>query len=277
VLDLGSGPGTGLWAAALEFPSLERATALERDLQFIAVAQRLCADGAEWGEPPLLLRNTRWITGDLNAALGDEIDGSFDLVLCSYALNELTAAQRKALLERLWNGVTLTLPAAGAGLIDRAWKGTAGILLLVEPGTKAGFANLNAARSVLLDLGAEIVAPCPHKMGCPMAAGGDWCHFAARLERTAEHRRLKAAELGHEDEKFSYLAVRRPRVDAEVSGEKENPRKEAAARIVRHPCVFSGYAQLALCRQGEITEARVTRSMKDDWRRLKRLGWGGLW
>jgi ribosomal protein RSM22 (predicted rRNA methylase) len=98
-----------------------------------------------------------------------------------------------------------------------------------------------------------------------MASVGDWCHFAARVERTAEHRRLKDATLGHEDEKFSYVAFARPEVQI------------PQARIVRHPKIFSGYAQLALCREGEIANSTVTRSMKEDWRRLKRLGWGDRW
>jgi len=46
---------------------------------------------------------------------------------------------------------------------------------------------------------------------------------------------------------------------------------------VRHPRIFSGYAQLTLCREGRIEPATVTRSQKEDWRRLKRLGWGDRW
>jgi ribosomal protein RSM22 (predicted rRNA methylase) len=49
------------------------------------------------------------------------------------------------------------------------------------------------------------------------------------------------------------------------------------ARIVRHPRIFSGYTQLTLCRDGEIANTTVTRSKKEDWRRLKRLGWGDRW
>ena len=111
-----------------------------------------------------------------------------------------------------------------------------------------------------------------------MAGGSDWCHFAARVERTAEHRRLKDATLGHEDEKFSYVAFTRNAVtrNAPLDPQSENP-SASPARIVRHPRIFSGYTQLTLCAQGEISNTTVTRSMKEDWRRLKRLGWGDRW
>jgi ribosomal protein RSM22 (predicted rRNA methylase) len=117
-----------------------------------------------------------------------------------------------------------------------------------------------------------------------MAAGDDWCHFAARVERTAEHRRLKEATLGHEDEKFCYVAFSRTALSRNALSRNALPHNEApdeaqsaGARIVRHPRIFSGYTQLTLCRQGEIAATTVTRSMKEDWRRLKRLGWGDRW
>jgi ribosomal protein RSM22 (predicted rRNA methylase) len=93
------------------------------------------------------------------------------------------------------------------------------------------------------------------------------------VERTAEHRRLKSAILGHEDEKFSYAAFSRDAICSPTRSDAPNPN----ARIVRHPKVFSGYTQLVLCRDGEIANTTITRSNKEDWRRLKRLGWGDGW
>ncbi|HVJ04106.1 MAG TPA: small ribosomal subunit Rsm22 family protein [Candidatus Saccharimonadales bacterium] len=242
VLDLGSGPGTALWAATQVFPGLQSATAFERDPRLIEIARRLAAQA----EHPML-RDTTWLQGDLNATLPA---GSWDLVICSYALNELPDQQR-------------------AELVRQAWARTAKLLVIIEPGTKPGFANILAARARLLAQGATLAAPCPNALACPMAAGGDWCHFAARVERTAEHRRLKDATLGHEDEKFSYIAFSRDFLS--------NPVQRPSARIVRHPKIFSGYTQLTLCREGEIVNTTITRSKKADWRRLKRLGWGSGW
>jgi ribosomal protein RSM22 (predicted rRNA methylase) len=274
VLDLGSGPGTALWAASEVFPTIASATAVERNPQLIELARRLCAAGGphppssgECGEAvrSKLPANTAWIAADLTTSLPE---GAWDLVLCSYALNELPASRR-------------------AEFIRQAWARTAKLLVIIEPGTMVGFANVLAARTFLLASGAILAAPCPNALACPMSAsasgrranswpvpvpgtaslltGGDWCHFPARVERTSDHRRLKDASLGHEDEKFSYIAFSRGAVPAHD------------ARIVRHPRIFSGYTQLTLCREGELANATVTRSMKEDWRRLKRLGWGDRW
>ncbi len=246
VLDLGSGPGTALWAATQVFPSITSATAFERDPRLIEIARRLTASPETQAEHPAL-RDTTWLQGDLSASLPS---GSWDLVLCSYALNELPEPQR-------------------AELVRQAWSRTAKLLVLIEPGTKPGFANILAARTRLLAQGATLAAPCPGAFTCPMAVSGNWCHFAARVERTADHRRLKDATLGHEDEKFSYVAFHRD--------SPSNPVQRPSARIVRHPKIFSGYTQLTLCREGEIVNTTVTRSKKEDWRRLKRLGWGSGW
>ena len=285
MLDLGSGPGTALWAAAQVFPMLASATAVERDPRLIEIGRRLVhsddrpqqvnsglagdpiaqpqqANSGLAGDPIAAVREAQWLCGDLTSDLPP---GSWDLVVCAYALNEVGERDRSR-------------------LIRQAWARCSKLLVVVEPGTKAGFANVLAVRSQMLDpnkpnaglLGTpesdlevqvpRLVAPCPHSLACPMAAAGDWCHFAARVERTSFHRRLKQAELGHEDEKFSYVAFARglPRRKAE----------RPPARIVRHPRVFSGYAQLTLCTEGKLEQKTVTRSQKEDWRRLKRLGWG---
>lgn len=242
VLDLGSGPGTALWAATQVFPGLHSATAVERDARLIEIAQRLSSHATH-----AALREACWLQGDLTAPLPE---GTWDLVVCSYALNELREAQR-------------------AAFIRQAWERTKKLLVVIEPGTKAGFANILALRTRLLAEGAALAAPCPNALACPMARGEDWCHFPARVERTAEHRRLKQASLGHEDEKFSYAAFSRSTT--------QSPVQRPNARIARHPKVFSGYTQLTLCREGEIAQTTITRSKKEDWRRLKHLGWGDGW
>lgn len=242
VLDLGSGPGTALWAATQVFPELGSATAVERDSKLIEIARRLSAEATQ-----AALREATWLQGDITAAIPE---GAWDLVVCAYTLNELREAQRAAFLRTAW---------------ERSRK----LLVVVEPGTKAGFANILSVRTRLLAEGANLVAPCPNPLACPMARGDDWCHFAARVERTAEHRRLKGATLGHEDEKFSYAAFYREPAQSEG--------QSAQARIVRHPRIFSGYTQLTLCREGEIAETTITRSKKEEWRKLKRLGWGDAW
>jgi ribosomal protein RSM22 (predicted rRNA methylase) len=238
MLDLGSGPGTAAWAAVELFPDVRQLRLVERDGGLIGLGRQLCATS----DSPAL-RQAEWIHSDLN---GKFAEGAFDLVVASYSLGELTAAQRSLCLRQ-------------------AWQRTRKLLVLVEPGTRAGFGCIHQARSELIALGATVVAPCPHRLACPMAVAGDWCHFAARVERTAVHRRIKGGELGHEDEKFSYLAA---------TPLKANPVEQ---RIVRHPVYHSGFVELQLCSADGIGKRTIGKSKKADYRAARRAAWGDSW
>jgi len=67
------------------------------------------------------------------------------------------------------------------------------MLLIVEPGTPAGYKNITEARRVLVESGAHIAAPCTHENTCPME-GNDWCHFTCRISRSRLHRLMKGGE-----------------------------------------------------------------------------------
>jgi ribosomal protein RSM22 (predicted rRNA methylase) len=79
-------------------------------------------------------------------------------------------------------------------------------LVVIEPGTPRGAGAIRTIREELLAAGAHMLAPCPAAMPCPLAAP-DWCHFAARVERSSLHRRIKEGALGYEDEKYSYVCA----------------------------------------------------------------------
>jgi ribosomal protein RSM22 (predicted rRNA methylase) len=168
-----------------------------------------------------------------------------DLAVFSYSLGELDRTEARA-------------------LVDRIWKATDWFLLIVEPGTPRGFSLVREMRNHLLGLGGHLIAPCPHQDPCPLQ-GGDWCHFAARVERTAEHRRLKGATLGFEDEKYSYVAVCR------------RPLKAALARVTRHPQHFPGFIKLQLCSPEGQRQVAVTKKAKDLFRRARKVRWGDGW
>lgn len=238
MLDLGAGPGTALYAAAEIFPELARATMIDADRSLVELGRRL----AQQSSHPAIHAAT-WLQQDLNGSVRLE---PYDLVVISYVLNEL----KKAAAEKV---------------VLQAWQCARQFLVVVEPGTMRGFGLVNGARSQLIAAGAHILAPCPHTLECPMAAAGDWCHFAQRVERTSLHRQLKAGALGHEDEKFSYV----------VAGRNQFP--SAAARIVRHPQKHSGHVQLTLCTPQGLEKRTITKSQKEDYRRVRKAEWGGWW
>lgn len=239
LLDLGAGPGTALFAATEEFPSLQHATLVEADAEWLAVGKRLAV------QPQIPdAFDVQWSKQDLRSGLACE---KHDLVVISYTLGELPQAAAEAVL-------------------NKAWKCAGKFLVVIEPGTRRGFAAVNAARSAMIANAASIFAPCPHAGACPMAAAGDWCHFSQRVERTSQHRQLKGGDLGYEDEKFSYVVMAKSAVPP------------TGARIVRHPGKHSGHIQLALCTlQGRIENRTVTRSSKDAYKRARKAEWGDVW
>lgn len=214
VLDAGAGTGAAA-AAAYALTGCADITCVEREQSMIDAGRRLLTAGGI---------NARWVRADL----ADGLQQSAALVLSSYCLNEMTPACRKAAVERLWNAAQQAL-------------------LIIEPGTPEGFAQLRAAREQLLTLGARIAAPCPAATECPLPAD-DWCHFTVRVPRTRLHKQLKGGSAPYEDEKFCFITA----VRADVS--------PCAARVLRHPRIESGRITLSLCTPEGLQERTVTRS-----------------
>ena len=235
LLDVGAGPGTATWAAADVFPTLSQATLLERDDAMIDFGRRLAARAAH-----AVVREATWVKADATAAWEAP---PHDLVIASYILGELPEDAREPFVRKLW-------------------ESTAGMLLLIEPGTPRGFGHIHAARQRLIDLGAALAAPCPHAGPCPIA-GSDWCHFSQRVERSRLHRQVKDAELSYEDEKFSFVVASRL------------PAAPVPGRVIRHPQVRKGYLDLHVCTaDGRATTVRVTRKARDRYRQARDLRWG---
>lgn len=232
ILDAGAGPGTASWAAcAAESPG--RVTLLERDAGWQSCATAFAgAMGADM----------RFVNGELATLEGL---AKHDAVVASYSLNELAPARQAVSLHLLW-------------------QLAASLLVIIEPGTPAGFATIHAARQLVLGNGGHVIAPCTHQQACPIA-GDDWCHFDAHVERTSLHRTLKAGTLSHEREKFCYAAfVRTPCA------------LPAAGRVVRRPIRASGHAHFDVCRDGEIRRVTISKRQGEAWRHARNTVWGDL-
>lgn len=232
LLDLGSGPGTAIAAAHGIFPSITSIQAIERDAGMAMLDDVLGASVKIHRQPD-----------DLERAQFR----SADLVTMSYALGEIPTSNR-------------------GDLIGRAWQVAQQTLVVIEPGTPEGYGRILQVREQLLGAGGHVVAPCPHAERCPMVGTKDWCHFAARVERASLHRRLKGGSLGHEDEKFSYVAFTRL------------PLGRPQARIVRHPMQGQGHVRLQLCVDGAALRSEViARSNKALYKAARQAQWGDAW
>ena len=164
-----------------------------------------------------------------------------DLVIAAYSLGEM-----------------------GERMTRRLWQAATAALVILEPGTPKGYALILRARDELLSAGARMIAPCPAETPCPIAAP-DWCHFSARVERSSLHRRIKHAELGYEDEKFSYVALGR------------EPAEPAEARILRRPRQAPGLIVLETCTAAGLATERVMKRNREAFRAARHAAWGGRW
>lgn len=249
LLDIGSGPGTALWAAHDCWPTCRDAVLVEGAGAMREQGETLAQALANTGAPV----RTRWISADLAArspaaSLPSNLLPSSDLTTLCYVLDELEPAIRRQVVARLW-------------------ERTADTLLIVEPGTPKGWERILAARQWLIEAGGYVVAPCPHALPCAIVAP-DWCHFSRRVARSRVHRLAKEAEVPWEDERFIFIAVSRM-----PATERDEAIK---ARVIAPPRGSSGQIRLKLCKDdGTAGEVLVTRREKETFKIARRLDWGG--
>jgi len=234
LLDVGAGTGAAAWAAISVWPSMADLTLVDREPAAVALGRRIAASG------PGSLAGATWSVADMNRELPERAD----LVVAAYVLGELAAADMAATLERLW-------------------ASTDGVLILVEPGSRAGFERIRTARAALITSGGHVAAPCPGDEACPIVDPA-WCHFLSRLDRSPLQRGAKAADRSWEDEPFSYVAVARPAVVT-----------EPAPRVVLgRPRQRPGIVELRVCRDGRIEQRTLSRRDGPAWMVVRDLAWG---
>jgi ribosomal protein RSM22 (predicted rRNA methylase) len=233
LLDVGAGPGTATWAAAEAFSSLTIFTLLDANPVLHTLALELARRS-------MRLRDLNYQRGEAHAALARA--EAADLVVASYMIGEISDADQRTLAELMW-------------------ERTRDTLLVVEPGTPAGYARIIALRKQLIAAGAHVAAPCPHDGQCPLTAP-DWCHFSQRLPRSRAHRQLKSAELAYEDERFAYVALTRA------------PAARHPARVLAQPLVSKVEVTAKLCTPDGLAITKVPRRAKADYAAARRWRWG---
>lgn len=233
LLDVGAGPGTATWAATQAFSTLRAFTLLDSNTSLYNLAIDLARSGSR-------LSAIDYQQGDALKLLVNA--PSADLVVASYLVGELGEAERTK-------------------LADAMWSKTSDTLLILEPGTPAGYARMIELRTRLIAQGAHVIAPCPHDNACPLTAP-DWCHFSQRLARSRAHKHLKGAELPYEDEKFSYVALSRKPVD------------RRPARVLAQPKISKVAVTMKLCTAAGVDIVNVPHRNKASYSRARKLNWG---
>ncbi|KAG1656116.1 hypothetical protein FOA52_010298 [Chlamydomonas sp. UWO 241] len=201
----------------------------EKDAQGLHARGRHGGAGAPARAPPPRPRVT-WARALPGLDKSPALKRRFDLTLCAFGLGEEPGGEK-----------------ARRRLVRRLWDMTGDVLVIIEPGTPAGFAHIKAARAQILAVeqkrrktalggggdggdggegmpaaeldnsaaikaagsGVHIVAPCAHDGACPMEGRRMWCHFGQRIERPGFVKAVLPGARGHADETFSYVILRR--------------------------------------------------------------------
>lgn len=222
-LDLGAGPGTASIAAQYHWPELEPSM-LEPNASLRAIGQVIA--GGEW--------QTARVE---NYAF----DKEYDLVIASYVFNEVEG-DLSSILQKIWE--------------------KSSVFVMIEPGTKQGYATILKARDYFLSIGANIIAPCPHHFECPLKNSERWCHFSVRVDRSRLHRDIKRdATLSYEDEKFSYLIV------------SKQPTHKPLYRALGNPH-GNKVISLETCRADGSFEIVSVSKRSNDYKLIKKSEWG---
>jgi len=233
MIDVGAGPGTAAWAATSAFASLSEIVLLDANPVLMDLAKTLMANHERLADAGLRIGPASQLLANAPGA---------DLVVASYVIGEFSDRERPELASILW-------------------EQTRDTLLVVEPGTPAGYARIIALRAQLIAQGAHVLAPCPHDKACPLVAP-DWCHFAQRLPRSRDHMLMKDAEVPFEDEKFSWVALSRAQAE------------ERSPRVLAPPHVGKAAIEAKLCTADGVSQTAIPRRDKNAYAKARRWRWG---
>jgi len=185
--------------------------------------------------------------------------------------------------------------------IDSLWKQAADVLVLIERGTPEGYRVIANARKQILsgagyldDAGEtvarprlseslHVVAPCANEKKCPMV--GSWCHFTQRVQLTRFQMETHPITKGFEDQKFSYLVIRRGErpglfMDAEERASLLIEEQSFSwPRLIRRPLKRGGHIINDICDvDGTFKRIIVPKSQgKEAYTEARKAKWGDLW
>jgi ribosomal protein RSM22 (predicted rRNA methylase) len=223
IVDLGSGAGATYHVMREKFSDTEI----------------LCVEH----DPHMLkILNLSNISAQKNSIMDHAIQKA-DWITLSYVLGELKPEQIKSLIKKVADSKP-------------------NLILITAPGTPNDYHDLMTARSLLIEAGYFIMAPCPHEMICPLTQNpNDWCHFSVRFDRSKAHKIIKGGTLPYEDEKYCYL----------VATLKKAPSKNV---IIKAPQKHKGHVVFDICKSDGSHQKTIFSKKDHDYKLMKKSTWG---
>lgn len=240
LLDIGSGPGTAVWAAKTLWPSIATATCIDQDEKFIAIGKELL----EKSELPI---HVDWKQQDVRTSLGNTTQ-LYDLVIIANVLNELDPEETRT-------------------LVINALSRCKGVLIVIEPGTPLGYTIVQATAKSIAGKN-TLIAPY---IGNSFVKSDDyWIHFPQRFIRPAFLKRIRQhmrdSELmasDWEEAKYSFVAVGKTTSEEKFWG-----------RCIGSIKKQKGFLEVPILTKDKIVYAKVLKRHKEQYNFAKELKWG---
>ncbi len=241
VLELGCGPGTGLFAAKTVWPSIKTATGLDTEQLFLSLAEEIHYDSK-------MNLDVTWVKSTVLKWIAAEDKVSYDLIIVANVLNELTDEEHERLIQKIS-------------------QRSSGVVVLLEPGTAYGFSIIQKA--------ARAVAPMHHLItpyinNSFVASDEYWIHFSQRFQRPEFQRRIRQSMRDSslmasdwEDAKYSYVAWGNIPEEKPIWG-------VCIGKVEK----LKGFLTIPVLTAEGIVNARVLKRNKAEYNYVKAIRWG---
>lgn len=240
LLDIGSGPGAGIWATKSIWPGLETAIAIDQEKYFLSV-------GKEIIQKVLLPMQILWQQQDITAGI-ENMGEEYDLIIISNVLNELDVSQRRHLLGQAYNLCK-------------------GVVVIIEPGTSAG---IKIVQETAKDFSGKVNLLAPYINNIFVQSQDQWLHFSQRFIRPEFQRRIRQHMRTNslmasdwEETKYAYTAIGKIPAKEKVWGRSIGLIKKQ-----------KGFLEVPILTRDGIKQVKVLKRHKKEYSFAKNLQWG---
>lgn len=240
VLDLGSGPGTAVWATKQVFPELQTATCIDNEGTLLTVGREIFKSSG-------LEVDISWEADSLRSDFGSK-NNKYDLVIIANVLNELTDEERTK-------------------VVSRAFTQCSGVLVIVEPGTPKGAKIVDEAYKTFENKNFLVA---PYVENTFVQGGEHWIHFPQRFIRPEFQRRvrqqMRVSSLmasDWEETKYAYIAL-----------SKHDPKTTDWARLLAPIKKQKAWFDITVLTAKGIEKLQVFKRDKEKYNLVRKLKWG---
>ena len=241
ILDIGSGPGTAVWAALDIWSSVKQARCIDKNKNLLFLGKEIMEKAS--------------LAIDISLECKDIIEMShyenkYDLVIIANILNELTLSQQEILLKKAFDQCN-------------------GIMIIIEPGTSIG---VTIVQKVSKQFSGKANLLAPYINNSFIFDPKIWIHFSQRFIRPEFQRRIRQhmrdsslMASDWEDAKFAYVAIG-----------KILPKEMIWGRCIGPVKKQKGFLEMFVLTQSEIKQVKIFKKNKKEYDFAKNLQWGAV-